>query len=71
MKVLLKKCTEQGAESNTENEEKRGGIEYIRQKMRKKKGESINGKSKEIDRIFINSGNDFDHAANADSGGRG
>ena len=37
----------------------------------KKKGESINGKSKEIDRIFIDSGNDFDHAANADSGGRG
>lgn len=67
MKVLLKKCTEQGAESNTG---KRGGIEYIRQKMRKKKGESINGKSKEIDRIFIDSGNDFDHAANADSGGR-
>ena len=52
-------------------QEKRGGIEYIRQKMRKKKGESINGKSKEVDRIFIDSGNDFDHAANADSGGRG
>ena len=68
MTVLLKKCTEQGAESNTG---KRGGIEYIRQKMRKKKGESINGKSKEIDRIFIDGGNDFDHAANADSGGRG
>ena len=68
MTVLLKKCTEQGAESNTG---KRGGIEYIRQKMRKKKGESINGKSKEIDRIFIDSGNDFDYAANADSGGRG
>ena len=68
MTVLLKKCTEQGAESNTG---KRGGIEYIRQKKKKKKGESINGKSKEIDRIFIDSGNDFDHAANADSGGRG
>ena len=39
--------------------------------MRKKKGESINGKSKEIDRIFIDSDNDFNHAANADSGGRG
>lgn len=68
MTVLLKNAPNR---AQNQIQEKRGGIEYIRQKMRKKKGESINGKSKEIDRIFIDSGNDFDHAANADSGGRG
>lgn len=68
MTVLLKNAPNR---AQNQIQEKRGGIEYIRQKMRKKKGESINGKSKEIDRIFIDGGNDFDHAANADSGGRG